>query len=50
MQSRNPADVCRDTGLPYHWLVHFKNGRYKNPSVNRVQVLYEHLSGKELEL
>ncbi|UZT28638.1 hypothetical protein pD_gene0031 [Vibrio phage 033B] len=36
--------------LPYHWLRDLENGRCKNPAVNRVQYLYEQLSGKKLEV
>lgn len=37
-------------GIPYHWLIGFASGRYANPSVNRVQFLYEKLSGKKIIL
>lgn len=39
-----------DTQLPFYWLQSLREGRIKNPSVNRVQRLYEHLSGKKLEV
>jgi hypothetical protein len=42
--------LCQETGLPYPWLRSFKNGAIDNPSVNRVQFLYEHLNGGELKL
>lgn len=39
------------TGIPYHWVSSFRLGKKaKNPSVNRVQKLYEFLSGKILTL
>lgn len=39
-----------DTQLPFYWLQSLREGRIKNPSVNRIQRLYEHLSGKKLEV
>lgn len=42
--------IMRETGLPYHWLVAMSKGEVKNPGVNRLQFLYEYLSGTELEL
>lgn len=41
-------DVYKETGINYHWLKKFENGDFNNPSVNRVQSLYEFLSGKKL--
>lgn len=43
-------DLHKNSGLPFHWLSRFKVGRIKDPSVNRVQKLYEYLAGKPLEL
>jgi hypothetical protein len=36
--------------IPYQWLIKFRNGEIPDPSVNRVQLLYETLTGKELEV
>lgn len=36
------------TGLPFYWLRKFAVGTFKNPSVNRVQFLYEHLTSHPL--
>lgn len=36
------------TGLPFFWLRKFLAGAFKNPSVNRVQFLYEHLTGQKI--
>jgi hypothetical protein len=44
------ASVARACGLHLNWLEKFAAGKFKDPSVNRVQALYEHLSGKKLEL
>ena len=41
-------DIATQSGLPYDWLVSIRYDRVKNPSVNRVQILYEFLSGKPL--
>ncbi len=36
------------TGLPFYWLRKFAAGTFKNPSVNRVQYLYERLTSQPL--
>lgn len=36
------------TGLEPNWLSGIASGRIKDPSVNRIQKLYEHLSGCKL--
>jgi hypothetical protein len=41
-------DIHRRTGLPFYWLRHFASEEIKDPSVNRVQALYEHLTGRKL--
>lgn len=38
------------TGIPFYWLKKFSGGQVKDPSVNRVQALYEFLTGKSLEV
>lgn len=35
-------------GISYYWLRKFKSGEIPNPSVNKVQHLYEELTGKSL--
>ena len=40
--------VRDDTQLPFYWLRKFANGEIPNPSVNRVQFLYEYLTRKPL--
>ncbi len=42
--------MWRDTGIPYFWLRKLYKGDIKNPGVNRVHYLYEHLTGKKLEV
>lgn len=41
-------EVYRETGVPFYWLRKFKQRDVIFPSANRVQVLYEFLSGKKL--
>lgn len=43
-------EIAEGSGLPYDWLVGIKYDRFKNPSVNRVERLYEYLSGKKLSI
>ena len=40
--------IYNATGLSFYWLRKFQAGEIKDPSVNRVQRLYEYLSGKRL--
>jgi hypothetical protein len=42
--------ISNESGLPYHWLHSFRYAKTENPSVNRVQRLYEHLTGDKLPL
>ncbi len=49
-RSRTLLDVANDTGIPFYWLRKFHYGEIDNPSVNRVQKLYEYLAGKKLAL
>lgn len=41
-------EIYKESGIPFYWLRKFASGEIKNPSVNRVQRLYEYLSGKSL--
>lgn len=45
---RTLLEMYRDTAIPYFWLKKFAAEGFKNPSVNRVQFLYEYLSGQKL--
>lgn len=40
--------ISTESCVPFYWLRKFRSGEMKNPSVNRVQSLYEHLTGKSL--
>jgi hypothetical protein len=48
--SRNLMEIMSYTGLPLYWLRDMRAGTIANPSVNRVQFLYERLSGKKLKI
>lgn len=41
-------EISKDTGLPFYWLRKFASGDISDPSVNKVQILYEYLSGTPL--
>jgi len=43
------SEIYRDSGLPFYWLVKFRRGLIKDPSVNRVQRLYEFLTKQRLD-
>lgn len=43
-------EIYKETGLPYYWLKKFSADEVKDPSVNRVQYLYEFLTSKKLEV
>lgn len=47
-KERKLQDVFFETHIPFYWLNKFVAGTYKNPSVNRVQYLYEYLTGSKL--
>ena len=40
--------IAQDTGLPEGWLLSILSKPNLNPAVNRVEVLYEYLSGQTL--
>lgn len=48
LKGRDLLEVYSETKISFYWLRKFVAGCYKNPSVNRVQYLYEHLSGTRL--
>lgn len=41
-------DIYTATGLSPTWLSLLANNKLKDPSVNKIEKLYEHLSGKAL--
>lgn len=46
--TRSLYTLAHETKLPFYWLKSFKSGDIANPSVNRIQKLYEHLTGKRI--
>ena len=50
LRGRDLLQVYRETNISYYWLRKFLAGRFTNPSVNRVQRLYEYLSGNKIIL
>lgn len=43
-------EVAVSAGIPFYWLRKFLGGEIQDPSVNRVQKLYEYLKGHQLEV
>ena len=48
VKQKGIEDTAFETLIPFGWLQKFCAGTFKNPSVNRVVFLYEHLSGTKL--
>lgn len=46
----NLLELYATTKIPFYWLRKFASGAFRNPSVNRVQFLYEYLTGKPLTI
>lgn len=42
--------LSKQLAIPYQWLIKFRNGGIPDPSVNRIQLIYETLTGSELEV
>ena len=42
--------VHKESGVPFYWLRKFNLGLMKDPSVNKVQALYEYLTNAQLTL
>lgn len=49
-EPRGLLSVAQKTGVPFYWLRKFAAGKIPNPSVNRVQYLFEKLTAKKLPL
>jgi len=47
-EPRGLLAVYQKTGVPFYWLRKFAAGKIPNPGVNRVEFLYERLSGKKV--
>lgn len=41
-------DIYKATGLRPSWLVQLNTGKIQDPSVRKIQALYEHLAQREL--
>lgn len=50
LRGRDLLVVYKETDISYYWLRKFLDGKVLNPSVNRVQHLYEYLSGEKIAL
>lgn len=48
LKDQDLLTVYSETGISFYWLRKFSSGEFKNPSVNRVQCLYEFLKGQPL--
>lgn len=48
IKAHTPLRVYSETGISFHWLKKFVNMEFKNPSVNRVEYLYEYLTNTKL--
>lgn len=48
--SRSLLDLHKESGLPFYWLKKLSAGEIKDPSVNRIQKLYEFLSKRSLSV
>lgn len=48
LKKRDLFEVYAETKISFYWLRKFVALEFKNPSVNRVQYLYEHLTGSKL--
>lgn len=46
---RSALDIHKESGVPFWWLNDFLRGR-DGSDVNRIQFLYEFLSGKKLKV
>jgi len=45
-----PHIMFAETGLPFFWIKDMRAHKSDDPSVNRVQYLYEYLQEKQLEV
>lgn len=49
-RDKSLPEISEATGIKFYWLRKFHYGEIADPSVNRVQKLYEYLSGRRLVL
>lgn len=43
-------DLARTSGATYAWIAQLHAGNIKDPSVNKIELLYNALSGKKIKL
>jgi hypothetical protein len=48
LKNKDLFEIHSQTKISFYWLKKFLAGAFKNPSVNRVAYLYEHLTGSKL--
>lgn len=44
------SKICKETGLKIDWIAKFVQGKVTDPSVNKVQKLYEYLTKSTLKV
>lgn len=44
------TEIQSATGISFYWLRRFLGGEFSDPSVNRVQKLYEYLAQRKLQV
>ena len=42
--------ISSETTLTFYWLTRFRRNEFKDPGVNKVEILYEYLTGKNLSV
>lgn len=47
---KSPATLAAETGLTFYWIHSLRYKPEVDPSVTKVVKLYEHLTGKKLEI
>ena len=47
---KSPAVLAEETGLTFYWIHSLRYKANFDPSVSKVVILYEHLTGKKLEI
>lgn len=47
---KSPGKIAAETGLSVYWITSLRYDTTKEPSVNKIVMLYEYLSGKKLEV
>lgn len=48
--TRSLTQISFDAQIPVDWLKRLSSGRLRDPGVNRMQALYEYLTGKQLDV